>query len=162
MAASSASRPRRRPSGSVASRMRSAWPPPPSVASTCWLPAAGASIATTSSARTGTWLTGIGSRGVGWSVISSDPEPADRVREPRRVIHLAAVDGPTIGRPDLAVVAHADDEGLGGDAHLGTQVGRHQDAALAVHLGLQRAGEDRPLEEPARGISQGNVRDLGL
>src|SRR5262245_2918788 len=141
MAAPSASRPRRRPSGSVASRMRSAWPPPPSVASTCWLPAAGASIATTSSARTGTWLTAIGSRVAGWSVIGSDPEPADRVREARWVIHLAAIGGPAIGRPDLAVVPHADDEGLGGDAHLGAQFGRSQDAALTVWPRLPCAGE---------------------
>src|SRR6185437_7139131 len=118
-AAPSASRPRRRPSGSLAARIRSAWPPPPRVASTCRLPAAGASIATTSSARTGTWLTATGS-----VVTRSDPETADGVGESGRIVHLASVFGPSIGGPDLAVIAHADDQRLGLDAHLGSEVGR--------------------------------------
>ena len=59
MAAPSASRPRRRPSGSVASRIRSVCPPPPRVASIWRLPGAGASIDMTSSASTGMCPTSI-------------------------------------------------------------------------------------------------------
>src|SRR5262249_36614547 len=69
---------------------------------------------------------------------------------------------PAIGRPDLAVVANADDEGVGVDAHLGAQVGREEDSALAIHLGLEGAGEDGALEEAAGGVGQGDAGGLRL
>src|SRR5687768_14146346 len=154
MAAPSASRPRRRPSGLLASRTRSAWPPPPRVASMCRLPATGASIATTSSDMTGTCVAGCS------LVIASDPEPADGLGEGRRVVHGLAVGLPALGRPDLAVVADADDQRLGADPHLLAQVRRDQDAALAVHVGLEGAAEDLALEEPPGRIRDGDGRGL--
>ena len=53
IAAPSASRPSTRPSGLAASRIRSVCPPPPTVASICRLPAAGARVSRTSAGITG-------------------------------------------------------------------------------------------------------------
>src|SRR5829696_8231422 len=96
------------------------------------------------------------------SLIGSDPETADRFRELRGVLHLAAVRGPSIRRPDLPVVANADHQRLGRDPHLIAQVLRDEDASLLVEVGLERTGEDRPLEEPAGGIRQRDARILLL
>ena len=52
--------------------------------------------------------------------------------------------------PDLGVVARADDDGLGVEAGHLAQVGRDEDAALAVERRLDGAGEDEPLRSDAR------------
>src|SRR5512140_149627 len=155
MAAPSASRPRRRPSGSDAARIRSACPPPPTVASMWRLPGRAASIATTSSGMTGTcWVATVaGSVGA----IASDPEAGDRVGEGLRVGHRPAVVGPAVRCPDLGVVTDPHDHRLGGEPGLLAEIARQQKAALLVELGLERTTEDLALEQAGPGVGDGQA-----
>src|ERR1700741_440991 len=74
-----------------------------------------------------------------------DSEPGDGLGEGCRILEAPAVRLPSIGSPDLGVIAGADDHGLGPEAGHLAEVARDQDAALAVEAGLARAGEDEPL-----------------
>src|SRR4029077_20167311 len=56
---------------------------------------------------------------------------------------------------DLRVVPDADDDRVGGETRLVTQVGRHEHPPLAVQLRFDRAGEDLALEQPGCVIGEG-------
>src|SRR4029079_16401330 len=155
MAAPSASRPRRRPSGLVASRIRSVCTPPATVAAMRRLPDAGESIEMTSSASTGRCPSFIspppttdGSRADPGSACGArlDPQPLEGLRERLRVLEGPAVVVPAGRGPDLGVVARPDDDGLGVETGHVAQVVRDEDPALAVEGRLDGAGEDEPLE----------------
>ena len=76
-----------------------------------------------------------------------------RSRAPRRpgqllrVVERPSVGVPPVGCPDLGVVARSDDHGFAAEADRFAQVGRQQDPALAIHLGLDRVPRDEALEE---------------
>src|SRR5262245_60671515 len=54
------------------------------------------------------------------------------------VVEGSPVGVPPVGCPDLGVVARPDDHGVSAETDRGSEVGRQQDPALAVHLGLDR------------------------
>src|SRR6478609_961910 len=170
MAAPSASRPRRRPSGSVAPRIRSVCPPPPRVASIWRLPGAGASIDMTSTAMTGMCPTSISPPPFVDRIPSGpwkrmwcelDPEALEGLGQLLRVGEGLAVGRPGRRDPDLCVVAGADDDGVAGELDVVAQEGRQQDPALLVDVDLGRAGEDEALEPAGGRIGDGQRRDLG-
>src|SRR5581483_5468905 len=113
-----------------------ACPPAPKVASTIVSPGRGASAATTSSARTGTW-----SVSVGKTLGNIFRAPFDLV--------LLVTPGRAI--PDLDVVVDADHRHLAGDAGALEQARGQDEPALAVELPLRRPGKDAPLHEPRVG-----------
>src|SRR5258706_447952 len=80
-----------------------------------------------------------------------DPEAADGLRERVRVFEPTPVVVPANGRPDLRVIARADDDGLPFQAGHLSQVGRDEDPTLAVETDLDGAGEDEPREEAGGG-----------
>src|SRR5512146_1122288 len=150
MAAPSASRPSRRPSGCVASRIRSVCPPPPTVASIWRLPGAGASIVMTSSASTDRCPSSmspppsaIGARAGPGSACSAalDAQPRQVLGERVGILERPAVLLPPGGRPDLRVIAGADDDGLALQAGPFAQGRRDHDPTLTVEVELVRSGE---------------------
>src|SRR3954452_5510184 len=167
IASSSASSPRTRPSGLAASRIRSVCPPPPTVASIWRLPGRGDRVSRTSPAITGRCPSsitppsvGCGSRADPGSACgaTSDPQPGDGVGE-RLAFQPAAVVLPASGRPDLGVVARAEDERLAIETGERPQVLRDEDTTLSVELRLERAGEQLPLEETGVRVGHGQAAD---
>src|SRR5258708_22251823 len=80
-----------------------------------------------------------------------EPEGAEGLRERLRVFEPTPVVVPANGRPDLRVIARADNDGLPFQAGHLSQVGRDEDPTLAVETDLDGAGEDEPREEAGRG-----------
>src|SRR5437773_4744256 len=83
-----------------------------------------------------------------------DAEPSDGLGEGRRILEAPAIGLPTIGSPDLRVVAGADDNGVGPEPGHLPEIARDEDPALAVERRLDRAGEDEPRE--ATGVLVGD------
>src|SRR6187549_1180330 len=89
-----------------------------------------------------------------------DPQPLEGLGELVRVLQVLPVDIPAGRGPDLGVVARTDDNGLGVEAGHLAQVGRDEDAALAVERRVDGAGEDEPLEEARRRVGDRQRGDL--
>ena len=67
---------------------------------------------------------------------------------------------PTVRRPDLGVIARADDDGVAAEADRVAQVGRQEDPSLPVELHFGRAGEHEALEAARVRIGDRQRRDL--
>src|SRR6266540_4240629 len=89
-----------------------------------------------------------------------DPEAFEGLSQLSRVFQRAAVVVPARGRPDLRVIAGPDDDGLPRQARPLAKVGRDDDPALAIELGLERPGEDVALEEAGSGVGDRQAGDL--
>src|SRR5581483_9942486 len=119
--------PRRRAASNVE------WPPAPNVQSTIVSPGRGASAASTSSARTGTWSVSVGKT------------LGNIFRAPFDGLPLLAPDGAI---PDLEVVIDAGDRHLAVDPRAREQRRRNHDPSLLVEVGLGRGGEEVTLHHP--------------
>src|SRR5690349_21077573 len=108
---------------------RDEWPPAPNVASTTVSPGLGASVATTSSARTGTW-----SDSVGKTLGNIFRAPFDLVQP---LTPLGSI-------PDLEVVVDPGHGHLATEARVLDQRRGQDEPPLAVELALRRAGEEVP------------------
>src|SRR5690349_6737509 len=108
---------------------RDEWPPAPNVASTIVSPGRGASVATTSSARTGTW-----SDSVGKTLGNIFRAPFDLVQP---LTPFGSV-------PDLEVVVDAGHRHLAPESRVLDQRLGQDEPALAVELALRSPGEEVP------------------
>src|SRR3954451_21012347 len=114
------------PAGPIRSARRRAWPPAPNVQSPASSPGAGAVRSISSPARTGTW-TGVMSR---------------RIAKLLRHLPDLRVEGlllraPALRRPDLEVVADADDDDLLGDRRVRQQRRGQRHAPARVQVDLE-------------------------
>ena len=76
------------------------------------------------------------------------------------VLELLAVAVPPLGRPDLGVVARADDDGLPFEAGELAKALRDEDPTLPVEVDVEGAGEEVPLEGRAAGSVMGRAATL--
>src|SRR3954471_10845178 len=80
--------------------------------------------------------------------LPSDAEPSDGLGESGRVLEVPAVRLPSIGGPDLRVIARADDDRVRRQTGHLPEIPGEQDAALGVERRLDGASEDESLEPP--------------
>ena len=91
----------------------------------------------------------------------SDAEAAEVLGEDVGVLELLAVAVPALGRPDLGVVARADDDGLAlSRPAISAKALRDEDPTLPVEVGLEGAGEDQRWKRRAAGSVMGRLRTL--
>src|SRR3954452_13682165 len=92
--------------------------------------------------------------------LPSDAEPGDGLGESGRVLQAPAVGLPSIGGPDLGVIARTDDDGLGRETGHLPEIPGQQDASLAVEARLDWTGQDESLEPTGPLVGDGQRRHL--
>ena len=145
-------------------------PPPPTVASICRLPGAGARVSEDLGrhhrhvpflhlSSTGRLRIPGGPWKRMWCDVRSPGRRSPRRRRsgPRGAWLYSSQRG---GRPDLGVVPAAEDERLALEPRERPEALRDEDATLAVELRLEGPGEQLPLEQPRVGIGHGQAPDL--